>query len=269
MNLNNTRTWSLSGSNLSCHYVPHQFTWLAVLTRWLPLPADILLWWVCARVLGQPNQPFLFEMLMSVPVVNVLCLGFWFVFRFAHVCLDILYARTSSKAWSPASCPIQKLLCKNAHMKVKAWCLRKSQQAFKGYSVFKWVLRHSSLAFPQALNRDSACSLCPWNTLFICCCLLYASLPFTKLLPSQGNDSKHGLFALKSNTVFNNSAVWNKHKRAHMFLQTSRRFQSVLAAGLRYGGTGGCNLPSRGLHPFISLFIWQDHTEPNVEISSE
>lgn len=78
-------------------------------------------------------------------------------------------------------------------MKVKVWCLCKSQQAFKGCSLFLWVLRHGTvwhLAFPQASNGDSVCCLCPWNTLFICSCLSYASLPFTKLLLSQGNDGK-------------------------------------------------------------------------------
>lgn len=78
-------------------------------------------------------------------------------------------------------------------MKVKVLCLCKSQQAFKGYSVFLWVLRHGTvwhLAFPQASHGDFVCCLCPWNTLFICHCLSYASLPVVKLGQSQGNDGK-------------------------------------------------------------------------------
>lgn len=121
------------------------------------------------------------------------------------------------------------------------------------------------LAFPQASNRDSACSLCPWNTLFICRCLLYASLPFTKLLPSQGNDSKHGLFALKSNTVFNNFAVWIKHK--HVPADTSK-VCLLLVWDTEVQVDAICRAVGCILL-FQFGFIWQDHPKPNVETSNE
>lgn len=128
-------------------------------------------------------------------------------------------------------------------MKVKVWCLCKSQQAFKGCSLFLWVLRHGTvwhLAFPQASNGDSVCCLCPRNTLFICYCLSYASLPFTKLLPSQGNDGKltylhwcQMLFWLCGMCGLNT----NTHAFSH---RPANHFQSVFAACFRYEGTGGC-----------------------------
>lgn len=111
----------------------------------------------------------------------------------ACLCARVLSARTCSADRSHASYSIQQLLCKMLIWKSKCGVYVRVNRRLRGCSMFLWALRHGTawhLAFPRASHGDFVCSLCPWNTLFVCYCLSYASLPVVKLGPSQGNDGK-------------------------------------------------------------------------------